>query len=82
MVIFVSNLIGAVLFDEVAQKLDQGFLQTTVKAVFGGWLVALMAWMVVASKDTTSKAFFIYALAFLIPASVLIHCIAGSSRRC
>jgi formate/nitrite transporter FocA (FNT family) len=98
-VIFVSNLIGAVLFaaaavygdvlpastftvlfDEVAQKLDQGFLQTTVKAVFGGWLVALMAWMVVASKDTTSQAFFIYALAFLIPASVLIHCIAGSSE--
>jgi formate-nitrite transporter family protein len=36
--------------------------------------------MVVASKDTTSKAFFIYALAFLIPASVLIHCIAGSSE--
>lgn len=42
--------------------------------------------MVVASKDTTSKAFFIYALAFLIPASVLIlasvliHCIVGSSE--
>lgn len=69
MVIFVSNLIGAVLFaaaavygdvlpastfavlfDEVAQKLDQGLLQT------------------------------IYALAFLIPASGLIHCIAGSSE--
>ena len=35
-VIFISNLIGVVLFDEVAQKLDQGFLQTIVKAVFGG----------------------------------------------
>ncbi|CAA9432386.1 MAG: Inner membrane protein YfdC [uncultured Rubrobacteraceae bacterium] len=98
-VIFVSNLIGAVLFaaaavygevlpastftvlfDEVAQKLDHGFWKTTLKAVFGGWLVALMAWMVAASRDTISQAFFIYVLAFLIPASGLVHCIAGSSE--
>lgn len=98
-VIFVSNLVGSVLFaaaavygdvlpastftvlfDEVAQKLDYGFWEATFKAVFGGWLVALMAWMVAASKDTISQVFFIYVLAFLIPASGLIHCIAGSSE--
>lgn len=42
--------------------------------------MALMAWMVAASRDTISQAFFIYVLAFLIPASGLIHCIAGSSE--
>ncbi len=69
-----------VLFNEVAQKLDHGFWKTTLKAVFGGWLVALMVWMVAASRDTISQAFFIYGLAFLIPASGLIHCIPGSSE--
>lgn len=43
-------------------------------------MVALMAWMVAASKDAIFQAFFIHALAFLIPASGLIHCIAGSSE--
>ena len=60
--------------------MDHGFWETTLKAVFGGWLVALMAWMVAASRDTISQAFFIYVLAFLIPAGGLIHCIAGSSE--
>ena len=69
-----------VLFDEVAGKLDHGFWNTTLKAVVGGWLVALMAWLVAASRDTISQAVIIYVLAFLIPASGLIHCIAGSSE--
>jgi formate-nitrite transporter family protein len=69
-----------VLFDEVAQKLEHGFWNSTLKAVLGGWLVALMAWLVAASKDTISQVFFIYVLAFLIPAGGLIHCIAGSSE--
>lgn len=69
-----------VLFEEVAQKLEHGFWNSTLKAVLGGWLVALMAWLVAASKDTISQVFFIYVLAFLIPAGGLIHCIAGSSE--
>ena len=51
----------------------------TLKAV-GGWLVALMAWLVAASRDTISQAVIIYVLAFLIPAGGLVHCIAGSSE--
>ena len=46
----------------------------------GGWLVALIAWMVAASRDTISQAFFIYVLAFMIPAAGLTHSIAGSSE--
>jgi formate-nitrite transporter family protein len=98
-VIFVANVIGAILFsatvvyghvlsppvlqilfDEVAGKLDHGFWSTTLKAVVGGWLVALMAWLAAASRDTISQAAVIYVLAFLIPAAGLVHCIAGSSE--
>ena len=98
-VIFVANVVGAilfaatvvygevlpppalqVLFDEVAGKLDHGFWNATLKAVIGGWLVALMAWLVAACRDTISQAVVIYVLAFLIPAAGLIHCIAGSTE--
>jgi len=98
-VIFVANVLGAILFaatvvygevlpppalqvrfDEVAGKLDHGFWNATLKAVVGGWLVALMAWLVAASRDTITQAVVIYVLAFLIPAGGLIHCIAGSSE--
>ena len=51
-----------------------------LKAVFGGWLVALIAWLVAASQDTISQVFFVFSLAFLIPAAGLTHCIAGSSE--
>lgn len=51
-----------------------------LKAIFGGWLVALIAWLVAASQDTISQAFFVFSLAFLIPAAGLTHCIAGSTE--
>lgn len=69
-----------VLFDETAVKLEHGFWSTGIRAVFGGWLVALIAWLVASSRDTISQVFFIYVLAFLIPAAGLTHCIAGSSE--
>src|SRR3954470_5754027 len=33
------------LLGEVATKIDNGFWEVTLKAVIGGWLVALIAWM-------------------------------------
>jgi formate/nitrite transporter FocA (FNT family) len=69
-----------VLSEEVAGKLEYGFWEATLKAVLGGWLVALIAWLIAASKDTISQVFFIYGLTFLIPACGLTHCIAGSSE--
>jgi formate/nitrite transporter FocA (FNT family) len=52
----------------------------TLRGVFGGWLVALVAWLVVASRDTTSQIFFIFGQVFLIPAAGLVHCVAGSTE--
>jgi formate/nitrite transporter FocA (FNT family) len=53
---------------------------TKTKAVIGGWLVALIAWMVAASQDTISQIFFTWLLVLLIPATGLAHCIAGSAE--
>jgi formate/nitrite transporter FocA (FNT family) len=98
-VIFVSNVLGAMVFaaalvygnilspeafavvlEEVSTKMDYSFASATIKGIFGGWLVALIAWMVAASRDTISQVFFIYLLVLLIPATGLTHCIAGSSE--
>jgi formate/nitrite transporter FocA (FNT family) len=98
-VVFVANILGAmlfsavvvyghvlepgalqILFEEVSHKAQYGFGIVLLKAVFGGWLVALIAWLVAASQDTISQVFFVYSLAFLIPAAGLTHCIAGSSE--
>ncbi|MGB3681885.1 MAG: formate/nitrite transporter family protein, partial [Rubrobacteraceae bacterium] len=69
-----------ILLKEVSKKAEYGFFTTMVKGVFGGWLVALIAWMVAASRDTISQVFFVYLLAFLIPAGGLTHSVAGSTE--
>lgn len=70
----------SLIFEEVSKKLDYSFSTIAIKGIFGGWIVALIAWMVAASRDTISQVFFIYGLAFLIPAAGLPHCVAGSSE--
>ncbi len=69
-----------ILLQKVSEKMDYGFVFAGIKAVFGGWLVALIAWLVAASQDTISQIFFVFALTALIPALGLTHCIAGSSE--
>lgn len=70
-----------ILLEEAAHNLEPGFWTLTLKAVFGGWLVTLVAWWLVAAcKDTISQAFSIYVLSSLIPAAGLAHCIAGSTE--
>lgn len=68
------------LLHEVAGKMEDGFVSTTLYAVYGGWVVALMAWLVAASRDTIGKAFVIWATAIVIPAGGLPHSVAGSSE--
>ena len=68
------------LLGHVADEMGYGFWEMTLRGVFGGWLVALVAWLVVASRDTTSQIFFIFGSVFLIPAAGLVHCVAGSTE--
>ena len=68
------------LLEEVAKKMENGFWLMTLKAVFGGWLVALVAWLIAASQDTISQIFVIWLLVFAIPLGGLVHCIAGATE--
>jgi len=68
------------ILEEVAHKMENGFWVLALKGVVGGWLVAFVVWLVAASRDTISQLFFIWAPVFLIPATGLVHCIAGSSE--
>src|SRR5918998_4754450 len=69
-----------ILLEEAAHKMENGFLALTVKGVIGGWLVAFVVWLVASAQDTTSQLLLIWAPVFLIPATGLVHCIAGSSE--
>jgi formate/nitrite transporter FocA (FNT family) len=66
------------LIEEANKLLGYGFWSMIIKGVLGGWLVGLMPWLVASSEDTISEFFSVYALALLVPAAGLPHCIVGS----
>ncbi len=68
------------LLSDVSHQMENGFLAMAIRGVFGGWLVALVAWMVAAARDTISQTFFTWLLVALIPATGLAHCVAGSAE--
>jgi formate/nitrite transporter FocA (FNT family) len=49
-------------------------------AVFGGWIIAMMAWMVSASHSVTGSVALIWMLAFIVGLGGFAHCIATSSE--
>lgn len=49
-------------------------------AVIGGWLIALVAWMVTASHWTIGQVAMIWLLTFLVGIGKLSHCIATSGE--
>ena len=66
------------LFELTDQMAGLGFGGVLLRGVVAGWLVGLMVWLVASSKDTISVFFSVYALALLLPAAGLPHCIADS----
>jgi formate/nitrite transporter FocA (FNT family) len=48
--------------------------------VAGGWIIALMAWLVTASRFTIGQIALIYLMTFAVGAAGLAHCIAGSTE--
>ena len=55
-----------------------GFLAVLLKAVFAGWLIALMVWLMPASAS--AKFFVIVAVTWLIAVAKFSHVIAGSAE--
>ncbi len=54
------------------------FLQAVLAGVFGGWLVALMAWLVQATKGGAARLLIIYVVTYLLVGLQLYHCVIGS----
>jgi formate/nitrite transporter FocA (FNT family) len=56
------------------------FTTIFAKAVVGGWLIALVAWMVTASHWTIGQIAIIWMLTFIVGAGRFSHCIASSAE--
>jgi formate/nitrite transporter FocA (FNT family) len=50
------------------------------RGIAGGWMIALVAWLVTASRDTSAQVVLIWLATFVIAAAHLAHCIAGSTE--
>src|SRR5918912_171732 len=57
---------------------SHSFLQAVLAAVFGGWLVALMAWLIEATRGSLTHLIIIYMLTYLLVGLDLYHCVIGS----
>ncbi len=62
------------------QTVDGGFGHIFWSGVLGGWIIALMAWLVSAARFTLGQIALTYALTFVVGAAHLAHCIAGSGE--
>jgi formate-nitrite transporter family protein len=51
-----------------------------VSGIFGGWLVALVAWLVTAAQRTIGQVVLIWLLTFMLGIGHFAHCIASSGE--
>jgi formate-nitrite transporter family protein len=64
---------------EVArQSTDGGFGDVFYKAIFGGWLIALLAWLLASTVDSIAQLFLIWVTTVPIAAFHFRHSIAGA----
>jgi formate/nitrite transporter FocA (FNT family) len=59
---------------------DHPFANVFVSGIFGGWLVALVAWLVSASQRTIGQIVVIWILTFMLGVAHFAHCIATSGE--
>lgn len=57
---------------------SHSFLDALLAAVFGGWLVALMAWLVQATRADLAHLLLVYVVTYLLVGLELYHCVIGS----
>ena len=61
-----------------AESTSGGFGEVFYKSIFGGWLIALLAWLLAATIDTIAQLFLIWVTTAPIAAFHFRHSIAGS----
>ena len=75
----VSQQIDGAAFDYYGAKMTaDGNFGLFLGAVFAGWLMGLLGWMVASSTDTIGRIVVIIAITFVIGLGGLAHCIAGA----
>jgi formate/nitrite transporter FocA (FNT family) len=48
--------------------------------VVGGWIIAMVAWLVSASHSITGSVMLIWMMTFIVGAGHFAHCVAGSGE--
>lgn len=56
------------------------FAQIFFSGIIGGWIIALMAWLVSAVRFSLGQIAIVYLMTFVVGAAGLAHCIAGSGE--
>ncbi|GAC1333348.1 MAG: formate/nitrite transporter family protein [Chloroflexota bacterium] len=56
----------------------QPFLQAVLAGVFGGWLVALLSWLLQSTEGSAAHFLITYVVTYLLVALTLYHCVIGS----
>jgi len=84
---FLAAQTGAVRAEVLKEVVDLGqraaqisFAQAFWTGVVGGWLIALVAWVVSGSHWTIGQIAVIWLLTFVVGAGHFAHCIAGSGE--
>lgn len=62
------------------ETVDQPGLTIFFTAVVGGWIIALMTWMVTAANNTSAQVMIIFAMTFVVGAGHFTHSIAGAAE--
>jgi formate/nitrite transporter FocA (FNT family) len=76
----VSPEVATALTSLGSNTVQGGFVHLFWAGVAGGWIIALMAWLVTASRFTIGQIALIYLMTFVVGAAGLAHCIAGSTE--
>lgn len=74
----IDSALSPTMRDVSAQATQGGFGDVFYKAIFGGWLIALLAWLLASTVDSTAQLFLIWATTVPIAAFHFRHSIAGS----
>jgi len=72
--------IGASLVELGTEVVQGSFGSVFWAGVAGGWIIALMAWLVTATRFMMGQIALVYLTTFVVGASGLAHCIAGSGE--
>jgi formate-nitrite transporter family protein len=63
----------------VAPLVESSPLVLTISASLSGWLMGLLSWLVVSSRETVSQLLFVYFTAFAIAVAHLHHVVSGAA---